>query len=100
MKACNLSASERAALVYLDKHGPAPLSAVGYSILDAVPPSTDRKARPSPQGVALFAGRFVRALTKRNLAGQAKFGWCITREGRAYLATHEAEALGDKGDGK
>lgn len=86
MKACELTACEHVALTYLRAHSPARLSTIGYHILDVVPGSVDRKPHPSPQGVALFASRFVRTLSVRDLAYPNKNGWSISSKGCAHLA--------------
>ena len=101
MKTCDLTACERAALAYLRVHGPARLSSIGYHILDVVPGSVDRKRNPSPQGVALFAGRFVRTLSVRDLAYPDKNGWSISNKGRDHLANRkptQAPAIQDAQD--
>ena len=85
-----LSEYERKALVLLRDHGPYPyLSGLGYALFDGE--KDGRKRNPSPQGIALAAGRFTRALEKRELAGQDRDGRYITRKGRELLAELEAK---------
>ena len=84
-----LSEYERKALALLRDHGPYPyLSGLGYALFDGE--KEGRKAHPSPQGIALAAGRFTRALEKRGLSAQDRDGRHITGKGRELLAELEA----------
>lgn len=87
----SVSEYERKALELLRDHGPYPyLSGLGYQLFDG---ETDtRKRNPSPQGMALAAGRFTRALEKKGLAGQGSGGRFITARGREVLAALDAAA--------
>lgn len=60
-----------------------PPSAIGYMLWEQCDPAT-RKRNPSPQGLALFASKFLRVLAKRSYAHQHD-GWYITGQGRAAL---------------
>lgn len=61
-------------------------SAVGYVLWEKSDPET-RKSNPSAQGLALFGGKFLRALAKAGLAHQYH-GWMITPAGRDELSRH------------
>jgi len=82
-----LTAFERYALEALRHtkhlHNELPPSAVGQALWEKSNPET-RKARPSQQGLALLAGKFLRALSKAQLAHQ-RGGWYITDSGRQLL---------------
>jgi len=85
----SLSEYERKALELLRDNGPYPyLSGLGYALFAGE--KEGRKRHPSPQGIALAAGRFTRALEKRELAAQDLDGRYITRKGRELLAELEA----------
>lgn len=58
-------------------------SSVGYKLWEQSPTET-RKRNPSRQGLALFAGRFLRALHKAGYVSEYN-GWCITQAGRDAL---------------
>ncbi|NHZ94632.1 hypothetical protein [Massilia sp. CCM 8734] len=62
-------------------------SAVGHLLLEAIP-SENRKARPSQQGMALFAGKFLYRLRERGLIESYK-GYSISRKGLELLITEE-----------
>ena len=62
-----------------------PPSAVGQMLWERSDPKT-RKRYPSPQGLALFASKFLRGLRQAGLARQND-GWYITQEGREALVT-------------
>lgn len=86
----NLTESEVAALKYLSTVDNAALSTIGFAIRDRVTQHGQRKASPAPQGVALFASRFVRRLTKRGFVTHCVRGHKITPAGRNYLKGLEA----------
>jgi hypothetical protein len=79
---------ERRTLEILREHGPIRnTSQVGFLLLETTS-GGERKANPSPQGVALFAGRFLGPLQRRGLAWGCK-GWSITEKGRRALLEME-----------
>lgn len=85
-----LTPYERNALAFLGKHqahGKYPPSVVGYALWELSDPET-RKRNPSPQGMALFASKFLRTLREAGLASSYK-GWSITGPGLDLLA-HES----------
>lgn len=59
-------------------------SQVGFALQEFCD-SADCKPNPSPQGMALFAGRFLSPLRGRGLVSSYK-GWSITPAGRQALA--------------
>lgn len=59
-------------------------SAIGYMLWQKSDPET-RKRNPSPQGLALFGGKFLRGLVSAGLAGWHD-GYYITQKGRELLA--------------
>lgn len=83
-----LTPYERKALEFLGEHqthGKYPPSVVGYALWEQSDPET-RKRNPSPQGMALFASKFLRTLREAGLASSYK-GWSITRAGLDLLAS-------------
>lgn len=81
-----LTAFERRALEVLARLEPGQTtypSAVGFALQEHCDPAT-RKPNPAPQGMALFAGKFLRVLRKHGLASQYQ-GWSITAAGRKLL---------------
>lgn len=58
-------------------------SAVGHVIWEKCDPET-RKRNPSPQGLALFAGKFLHRLCEAKLVTSYN-GYTITAAGRAAL---------------
>lgn len=88
----DLSKFERHALEALrgtDYRKTLPPSAVGYTVWEKCDPET-RKRNPSPQGLALFASKFLRALANQKLAHQYH-GWYITAAGLVEL-NHDGKA--------
>ena len=79
-----LTASERKTLAALQEHGAMCASAVGHLLWEQSDPLT-RKRNPSPQGLALLAGRFLGRLSKRLLVAPQRRGWAITTAGYAEL---------------
>lgn len=81
-----LTEFERKALEVLRDAGArgARASAVGFVLWEKCDPET-RKKNPSPQGMALFAGRFLGELSQRNLIYPGNEGWAINAAGRAAL---------------
>jgi hypothetical protein len=83
-----LTAYERKALQVIRDHGPYPyLSGLGYKMFEEE--AEGRKANPSPQGMALAAGRFVNALEKKRLIYRGEDGVQILQAGRVVLAQLE-----------
>jgi len=74
-----------------------PPSAVGQMLWERSDPET-RKRRPSPQGLALFASKFLRGLKQAGLARQND-GWYITHEGREALVTQSDDDRAAQLDG-
>lgn len=83
-----ISPCELKVLVFLrgDRRG-VPLSAIGFAI---AAPSLHLKRR-TPQGMALFAGHFVRHLVKRGLVYPARPGYKISPAGEDYLHQMQSE---------
>lgn len=61
-------------------------SAVGFELQTHCDPAM-RKQNPSLQGMALFAGKYLRVLREHGLASQYK-GWSATCTGRKLLASY------------
>ena len=83
-----LTPYELKALEFLGEHqasGKYPPSIIGFALWKDSDPAT-RKRNPSPQGMALFASKFLRTLREAGLASAYK-GWSITRSGLDFLAT-------------
>lgn len=90
----DLTDFERKTLEILQKKGPISYtSGVGFLLLEATAgmEGSYRKQNPSPQGVALFAGRFLGKLRRRGLVGEYK-GWHITDAGRKVLSQLSEES--------
>lgn len=80
---------ERKALTVLRDHGPFGYpSAIGYKLFEGEPEKGVRKPNPSPQGMALAAGRFLYKLEKRGLIYRHN-DIAINAKGRALLAELE-----------
>lgn len=102
-----LTPFERKALTILRDHGPyRNLSAIGRMLFTER--TENMKRRPSPQGTALAASRFVKALETRKLARyDFDEGYMIQPAGSTLLAELEAaeaaqakqQALPDTGEG-
>lgn len=79
-----LTEYERKALTILRDHGPYRyLSALGFALFEGE--KDGRKRNPSPQGMALAAGRFLNPLLKQGLAFRHN-EISITTKGRELLA--------------
>lgn len=88
----DLSDFDIKALEVLAKHeagGASYPSAVGHVLWEGCDPAT-RKRNPSPQGLALFASKFLRHLRQAGLASSYN-GWSITTAGRELLAKRAAK---------
>lgn len=61
-------------------------SSIGYHLWEFADVET-RKRNPSPQGLALLAGRFIHTLYKKKLimSGRGGYGYLITQIGRKAL---------------
>jgi len=82
-KMTELTPNELATLLILKEKGPFPNpSAVGFLLHEKI--EGDKKPNPSPQGMALFAGKFLSSLRSKDLADNYR-SWRITSEGSAYL---------------
>lgn len=89
MATVTLSPFEQKTLVLLQRErdagrGPIYTSAVGYSLWEQCDPAV-RKKNPSPQGLALFAGRFLGTLSRKRLVSPHN-GWSILPKGSEALA--------------
>jgi hypothetical protein len=88
MTTITLTEYERKALAIIRDHGPyRVLSAVGYKLFEGE--KEGRKRNPSPQGMALAAGRFLRPLDKQGLIFRHP-EIRISHAGRELLAELEA----------
>lgn len=65
-------------------------SSVGQTLWHRCDPKT-RKSHPSPQGLALFAAKYLRGLAAAGLAHQHD-GWYITAAGSAELRNQTRES--------
>ena len=78
-----LTPYERKTLIILRDHGPfGVLSQVGYKLFEEG--GEGHKPNPSPQGMALAAGRYTGPLRKRGLI-YSSGGYSISPAGRALL---------------
>jgi hypothetical protein len=82
-----LTEYERKTLTILRDHGPfSVLSQIGYKLFEEA--KEGRKPNPSPQGMALAAGRYTSPLKQRGLIYSAG-GYSISPKGRELLAELE-----------
>lgn len=83
-----LTEYERKTLIILRDNGPfSVLSQVGYKLFENGGPG--HKPNPSPQGMALAAGRFTGPLRSRGLI-YSSGGYSISAKGRELLAELDA----------
>jgi hypothetical protein len=90
MTTIELSEYELKALIIVRDFEPVPnLSAVGFKLFEGE--SDTRKRNPSPQGMALAAGRFIHKLEKHGLVGHSREGRYCTIKGKAFLTANEGK---------
>jgi ribosomal protein S19E (S16A) len=79
-----LTPFERRALEIVRDIGPVRnISAIGFKLFEGE--QDNRKRNPSPQGMALAAGRFMYPLEKKGLIGHGREGRYITPAGLEVL---------------
>ena len=83
MSKIELSPMELRTLQTLRDKGPFPNpSAVGFILHESI--EGPKKPNPSPQGMALFAGKFLSALRNHGLASSYQ-SWSINQQGKQHL---------------
>lgn len=82
-----LSPTELAVLRFLEGCGNrgARAGVIGYAVVG----ENKRGMKRTPQGMALFAGKFLNHLYKKRLIGGSRHGWVITDTGRQHLRTKQ-----------